>query len=101
KPMAGGGAVSTDPLAMFGPAAAAAPAPAAHAAFNHTPELNAAYRPPQVASAAPATPSVDDVFAGLGLETGSNSAAAHADPLAGFLGKPAPSTPAPPPSASS
>jgi len=102
KPMAGGGAVSTDPLAMFGPAAAAPPAPpAAHAAFNHTPELNAAYRPPQVAPAAPATPSVDDVFAGLGLETGSSSAAAHADPLAGFLGKPAPSTPATPPSASS
>ena len=112
-PMAGAGAASTDPFAMFGaPPAVPGAGPAAHAAFNHTPELKAAYQPPQVAGSRPAaqaappvdlpldspaaaaTPSVDALFAGLGLGGGS---APSADPLADFLGaKPAP-PPTPPP----
>jgi FHA domain-containing protein len=122
--MAGSGVASTDPFAMFGtPPAAPGAGPAAHAAFNHTPELKAAYQPPQVAaprpaaqaaapsvdlpldtpaapaaSAAPAAPSVDQLFAGLGLGSGG----ASADPLADFLGAkpssvPAPAAPAPTP----
>lgn len=101
--MAGAGAASTDPFAMFGaPAAPAGAGPAGHAAFNHTPELKAAYQPPQVAGsrpapqaapavdlpldspAAPGPPaatSVDELFAGLGL-----GSAPSADPLADFLG---------------
>jgi len=120
--MAGSGAASTDPFAMFGtPPAAPAAGPAAHAAFDHTPELKAAYQPPQVAAprpapqaatpsvdlpldtpaapAAPVAPSVDQLFAGLGLGSGG----ASADPLADFLGAkpssvpaPAPAVPAPP-----
>jgi len=116
--MAGAGAASTDPFAMFGtPPAVAGAGPAAHAAFNHTPELKAAYQPPQVAGsrpapqaappvdlpldappvpAAPAGPSVDELFAGLGLGSGG---ASSPDPLADFLGaKPIPAaTPAPAP----
>ena len=49
---AGPGATSSDPFAMFGAAPARASTPAAHAAFDHTPELKAAYRPPQVAAPA-------------------------------------------------
>lgn len=104
----GPGPASTDPFAMFGsvPGSPTDAAPTAHAAFDHTPELRAAYRPPQVASprAAPApapvvspepipsqpppaapAPSVDDLFAGLGL----GSSHASTDPLADFLGAPA------------
>ncbi|HEY9064029.1 MAG TPA: type VI secretion system-associated FHA domain protein TagH, partial [Burkholderiaceae bacterium] len=94
KPMAGAGHVSTDPLAMFGGSPAPA-APAAHAAFNHTPELNAAYQPPRVAGGAPPpSSSVDDVFAGLGLGA-SPVASSSDDALASFLGQPAPPAPAP------
>ena len=106
--MAGSGAASTDPFAMFGtPPAVPGAGPAAHAAFNHTPELKAAYQPPQVAGLrpapappvdlpldtppAPAAPSVDALFAGLGL---GGSGASSSDPLADFLGaKPSPVAP--------
>lgn len=48
------GSVSTDPLAMFAPAAAAAaPTPRPAAAFNHTAELQAAYKPPRIVEPAP------------------------------------------------
>ena len=113
SPMAGAGAASTDPFAMFGaPPAVAGAGPAAHAAFNHTPELKAAYQPPQVAGSRPApqavppvdlpldtppaqaAPSVDELFAGLGL--GSSGGASSGDPLADFLGA-KPPTPAPAP----
>jgi FHA domain-containing protein len=49
-----GGSVSTDPLAMFGGAAAASAAgPAIPAAFNHTAELAGAYTPPRILSEPP------------------------------------------------
>ncbi|HEX3139756.1 MAG TPA: type VI secretion system-associated FHA domain protein TagH, partial [Rhizobacter sp.] len=48
----GSASESKDPLAMFG--GTAAPAPAAAAAFNHTPEMKAAYAPPAVKPPAPA-----------------------------------------------
>jgi FHA domain-containing protein len=44
---------STDPLAMF---AAATPASAGVAAFDHTPQLQAAYTPPRIAGDPPAAP---------------------------------------------
>ena len=107
------GLQSTDPFAMFG-TAAASPTAAGPAAFNHTPELKAAYKPPpvvapRVASAAPPAeqarvvaptpfaapplpssssepaPSVDALFAGLGLSGSGGSA----DPFADLLGAPA------------
>ena len=98
-PMAGAGSVSTDPFAMFGGVGASPPGPAA---FNHTPELNAAYEPPPIVNEArpvarqvapaPVTPpsrvaasATIDPFAGLQL-----GPAASADPLAAFLGTPAP-----------
>lgn len=124
-PMAGAGAVSTDPFALFGTPPAPSAGPAAHAAFNHTPELKAAYQPPQVAGARAAPPiappaapkvdlpvdlpldtpdapparSVDELFAGLGL--GGSAGASSADPLADFLAaKPSPApTPVPAPPA--
>jgi FHA domain-containing protein len=102
---------STDPFAMFGQPAAPAPAAAGPAAFNHTPELKAAYRPPQAvapraaAAASPPAPSkvvastpaagpplqasssmpvpaADALFAGLGLSDSGTSA----DPFADLLG---------------
>lgn len=45
-----------DPMAMFGGAASAPPAPAMPAASNHTPELRAAYVPPAVQAPKPAVP---------------------------------------------
>lgn len=42
-----------DPMAMFGGAASAPPAPAAPTASNHTPELRAAYVPPAVQAPKP------------------------------------------------
>ena len=100
-PMAGAGSVSTDPFAMFGAVGASPPGPAA---FNHTPELKAAYEPPPIISetrpavrhvgpatavplspvAVPAAPASTDPFAGLQL-----GPAASVDPLAAFMGTPA------------
>lgn len=123
-PLAGAGAASTDPFALFGTPPAPSGGPAAHAAFNHTPELKAAYQPPQVAGARaaappvtpPATPqvdlpvdlpldtpgapparSVDELFAGLGL--GGSAGASSADPLADFLAAKPGAAPTPVPAA--
>ena len=102
--MAGAGSTSTDPFAMFGPAAVQGPA--GPAAFNHTPELKGAYEPPPIigettpavrraaqpaarAQPGPAAASTDP-FAGLGLD-----AASSADPLAGFMGSAPAAVPAP------
>lgn len=49
----GSHAENKDPLAMFGGASPAAPAPALPAGFNHTPEMKAAYVPPAVQPAPP------------------------------------------------
>ena len=82
---------SVDPLAMFADAPAAPTA--GPAAFDHTPELQGAYRPPSIveakgASPAPlrhppvdAKPPPDDPFAGLGL----SSIGSGTDPIADFL----------------
>ncbi len=104
--MAGSGSASTDPFAMFGGAGAQSPAAGkpGPAAFNHTPELKAAYEPPPIASetrpavrhvppapaVVPAVPVVPpspvvappavDPFAGLEL-----GAAVSSDPLAAFM----------------
>lgn len=105
------GLPNTDPFAMFGPPAAPIAA-AGPAAFNHTPELQAAYKPPQMVApraapaaalptdrsrvapsaaappaqaSSPAVPSADALFAGLGL----SGSAASADPFADLLGAPA------------
>ena len=106
-PMAGAGSMSTDPFAMFGAVGASPPGPAA---FNHTPELKAAYEPPPIINetrpavrhvapapvvppspvATPTGPAATDPFAGLGL-----GPAASADPLAAFMGTPAPAPVAP------
>ena len=58
QPAARANAPSTDPFAMFGSAGGVQPppAPTPHAAFNHTPELKGAYRPPQVAAPRVAAP---------------------------------------------
>lgn len=50
--------VSTDPMAMFG-APAAAPAPAASTRRDHTPDLNAAFVPPQWSNPMAAPPRSD------------------------------------------
>ena len=95
------GASSTDPFAMFGPAATPPPAPAPHAAFNHTPELKGAYRPPQVApppaamqpaplvvpaptaASAAAVGSIDVLFDDLGTGRGSTPPPASPTPRHG------------------
>ncbi len=53
RAMAGSAQASTDPFAMFGPTPgqAAADSPPGPAAFNHTPELKAAYEPPPLVGA--------------------------------------------------
>ena len=93
-------APDNDPFAMFGTGAKRESTPGP-AAFDHTPELRGAYRPPAVLpppapapAPPPATPA--DPFAGLGLTPASAD-----DPLAGFLAGTAPApAPAPqPPSA--
>jgi FHA domain-containing protein len=55
-PAPGGASANTDPLAMFGGAAPAAPAAGIPADFDHTPELRGAYVPPAVQSPPPAPP---------------------------------------------
>jgi len=52
-PAPGGASASTDPLAMFGGSAPAAPAAAIPADFDRTPELRGAYVPPAVQSPPP------------------------------------------------
>ncbi|MEO8058156.1 MAG: type VI secretion system-associated FHA domain protein TagH [Burkholderiales bacterium] len=105
-PMAGARSASTDPFAMFGAVGASPPGPAA---FNHTPELKAAYEPPPIVNetrpavrhvvpapvvppspVAAAAPAATDPFAGLGLGPG-----ASIDPLAAFMGTPEPAPVAP------
>lgn len=64
---------STDPMALFGAPASPPPAPAEHAAFDHTPELRAAYRPPSIAAPRPPVPAVPEP---AGVPVGAGPAAA-------------------------